>query len=87
MSPVRQPSTRARGASRRPAVNLGRPHEALVEHHIVAIVKPNMAERKFAETPHRLSLPCRNDKIARLILLKHQPHRFDIIAGETPIAL
>src|SRR6266508_215313 len=68
-------------------IDLGWSHEALVQNDMVPIVQPNMAERQLAEPPHRLSLPSCDDKIARLILLEHQPHRLDIIASEVPFAL
>jgi len=33
-----------------------------------------------------MTLAGSNDKVVRLGLLQHQPHRFDVVAGETPIA-
>ena len=32
-------------------------------------------------------LACRDDVIVRLVLLQHQPHRLDIVAGVAPVAL
>src|SRR5262245_39442176 len=46
-----------------------------------------MAEGQFAKLPYRVGLAAGNHIVVRPLLLEHQPHSLDIVAGEAPIAL
>ena len=46
-----------------------------------------MAERDLAELAHRVGLAGRDDVVVGLVLLQHQPHGLDVVAGEAPVAL
>src|SRR5688500_18656826 len=53
---------------------------------MVAVVEIRGAEGSLAELAHRPGLSGADDVIVRGILLKHAPHRIDIVAGEAPVA-
>ena len=50
-------------------------------------IEIQFGESKLHEFADRMRLTGRHDIVVRLILLQHEPHCFDIIAGEAPIAL
>src|ERR1700722_12323775 len=66
-------------------VDLGRPHEPRVLLDVVAIVQPHVGERDLAQLSHRPGLSRPDDIVVRLILLKHAPHRVDVVPGKPPI--
>jgi hypothetical protein len=67
-------------------VDLRRSEEALVAHDMVAVVEPDATERMLAEFSDAVRLAGGDHEIVWLVVLKHQPHRLDIVAGETPVA-
>ena len=56
-------------------------------HDVVLPVEADVLEGDLAELPHRVGLSGRDDVVAGLVLLEHQPHRLDVVAGEAPVAL
>ena len=46
-----------------------------------------MREGDLAELAHRVRRVGGDDVVAGLVLLEHQPHRLDVVAGEAPVAL
>ena len=68
-------------------IDLCRPEIAAIGLDIAAPVEPSRREREFDEIAHAGRLPGGDDVVVGLLLLPHQPHGLDIVAGKTPIAL
>ena len=68
-------------------VNLGRPQIALVKANVFAPVEVETAEYGGAKISNRMPLARGDDEVFRLVLLQHEPHGFDVVAGEAPVAL
>lgn len=62
------------------------PEIARINLNEVAIVEANQAESDFAELTDGNHLSGGDDVIIRIRLLQHEPHRFDVVASETPVA-
>ena len=74
--------------SHRPqAVDLGRAVELRVDDDVSLVVEPQAVERHLAKLAHRVRYPCRDDEVRWFVLLEHQPHRPDVVAGEAPVPL
>ena len=68
-------------------VQLGRPAaEGGIAPHVVAPFEPDVDEGPLDEVLHRVTFSRRDDVVVRLGLLKHQPHRSDVVAGVPPVA-
>src|SRR5262245_46344186 len=67
-------------------MDLGRPMQALLYHHVVVVVQPDMAECQLEECPYCVSLASGDHEVVRFVLLEHQPHGLHVLAGMTPIA-
>ena len=50
-------------------------------------IEMHIPKSQLQQLPNRVGLPGGNDVIVRLLLLEHQPHGFDIIAGIPPVPL
>ena len=46
-----------------------------------------MTKGFFAELAHGVGFTCRDHEVIRSFVLKHHPHRFDIILGKSPVTL
>src|SRR5918994_478912 len=68
-------------------VDLGGPEELLVDHHVLLPVEAHPPERQLAELTHRVGLAGGDHVVVGLILLEHEPHRLDVVAGVAPVAL
>ena len=67
-------------------IDLGRAHERRVDT-TYASVEAHVVEGDLDETLHRVGLARGDDVVVRLVLLEHEPHRLDVVAGEAPVAL
>ena len=56
-------------------------------HDVLLPVEPDVAEGELAELPHRVGLAGGDHVVVGLVLLEHQPHGLDVVAGEAPVAL
>ena len=54
---------------------------------LVPPVEPSPGERDLAQLAHAVRLAGRDHVVVGLVLLEHQPHRLDVVAGEAPVAL
>src|SRR5919106_1658996 len=68
-------------------VDLRRPEELLVHDHVLLPVEPHAVERELAELAHRVGLAGGDHVVVGRVLLEHQPHGLDVVAGVTPVAL
>ena len=68
-------------------VDFGRPIELRVDDHVLAPVEADVRERHFHQLLHRVGLAGADDVVLRRVLLQHAPHRVDVVAGESPVAL
>ena len=50
-------------------------------------IEADVAERGVDQIADRVAHAGRDDVVVRLVLLQHQPHRADVVAGEAPVAL
>ena len=48
---------------------------------------PTWREGRVEEVADRVGLAGGDDVVVGLLLLEHQPHRLDVVAGEAPVAL
>ena len=79
---------RALPASPTQQVDLGRAQEARVDRRrSCSPVEADVAERDLARVADRVRLAGRDHVVVGLVLLQHQPHRADVVAGEAPVAL
>src|SRR5215204_4400575 len=67
-------------------VYFSRPVEPRVVGDEVAIVEIDRLERDLAQLPDGPGFAGRDHVIVGIVLLKHPPHRIDVVAGESPIA-
>src|SRR5438094_7664870 len=65
--------------------HIGRPEELGIDDHMVVVVEAQTREGGLDELPHRVLLPGRDHVVFRFVLLKHQPHRADVLAGMPPV--
>ncbi len=49
--------------------------------------RPTWPKATSHELAHRVRLAGGDDVVVRLVLLEHQPHRLDVVAGVAPVAL
>ena len=61
--------------------------ERLVDAHVRAPVEAHVRKGDFDELADTVQLAGRDDVVVRLVLLHHQPHRLDIVARVSPVAL
>src|SRR5262249_15984657 len=52
---------------------------------MLAIVEADMLERRLTQIPHRAGVSRSDHVVVGLVLLKHSPHRVDVVAGEAPV--
>src|SRR5439155_8300741 len=50
-------------------------------------VEPRMRESDLDQLAHRMADAGGDDEILRPVLLEHEPHRADVVAGEAPVAV
>ena len=50
-------------------------------------VQIQLAERSIQKLANRVRFARRDHKVVRLVLLEHEPHRFDVVLGVAPVAL
>src|SRR5881628_1779370 len=67
-------------------VDLCRAKEPLVLHDELPIVEIDATEGNVTKLSHGPRAAGADDVIVRRGLLQHEPHRTDIVAGETPVA-
>ena len=53
---------------------------------VLAPIELEPLESQLQEFAHRVALAGGDDEVVGLLLLHHQPHRLDVVAGEAPIA-
>src|SRR5271169_2760856 len=68
-------------------IDLGRPEIAAIDLDVKPPVEASRGEGELDEIAHAVRLPGGDDVVVGLLLLQHQPHGLDIVAGEAPIAL
>jgi hypothetical protein len=68
-------------------IDLGRPEIAAIDLDVKPPVEASRGEGELDETAHAVRLPGSDDIVIGLLLLQHQPHGLDIVAGKAPIAL
>src|SRR3984893_3804611 len=68
-------------------IDLGRPEIATVDLDMALPVEASRREGELDQIAHAVRLPGRYDVVVGFLLLQHQPHRLDIVAGKAPIAL
>src|SRR6266851_548393 len=68
-------------------IDLGRPEIAAIDQDMAPPVEAGHREGELDEIVHTVRLTGGDDIIVWLVLLQHQPHRLDIVAGKTPISL
>ena len=49
-------------------------------------VQPDVLERDLHQVADRVRLAAGDDVVVRLVLLEHEPHGPDVVAGEAPVA-
>ena len=49
------------------------------------IIYSDMMKGNFKEITNRMAPSGRYDIVVRFVLLEHEPHRMDVVAGKTPI--
>ena len=59
----------------------------LVDDDVVLPVEADVGEGELAELAHRVGLAGADHVVVGLVLLEHQPHGLDVVAGEAPVAL
>src|SRR5690348_9558646 len=67
-------------------VHLSGPEEALVLHHVIVVIKADVAECDLAELPDRPRPSGADHVIVRRVLLEHEPHGTDVVSREPPIS-
>jgi hypothetical protein len=66
--------------------DIGRPEETLVLHDVgLPVIYSDMMKGNLKKVTDRMALSGCYDVVIGFFLLKHEPHRFDVIAGETPV--
>ena len=69
-------------------IDLGRTEEArILLHVLLPVVEAGLFERRLDELAHLVRLAGGDDVVVGLVLLQHQPHRLDVVAGVAPVAL
>src|SRR4029079_329539 len=68
-------------------IDFGGAHELRVDEDVLLPIEPSSRERDLAELANGVRLAGCDDVIVSLLLLEHPPHRLDVIAGESPVAL
>src|ERR1700733_10705146 len=61
------------------------PQQLRVYFDMVSIVQSSMGKCDFQQTPYAMRLAGGDYIIVGLFLLQHEPHRTNIISGETPV--
>ena len=67
-------------------VHLRRTKVAGVDRHVPLVVEAQFRKNLLGELAHRVGLSGGDDVVVGPLLLEHQPHRLDVIAGESPVA-
>ncbi len=60
--------------------------ESLIDLDVILPFQFQAIEHDLQNLLHRVSLAGRNHVVVGLVLLQHQPHRLDVIAGKSPVA-
>ena len=83
------PSKRFAGVRRiaQEQIDFGGAEISRVDFHVLLPVEVEQAEYFVQEFADAVGFAGGDDEILRFVLLEHQPHGFDIIAGEAPVAL
>ncbi len=68
-------------------IDLGRPVETRIDHHMRFVIQADRREGQPHEIAHVMRAPGRDHEVVGSIVLQHQPHRANVIAGKTPITL
>src|SRR4029078_8248400 len=58
-----------------------------IDGDVLLPVESDFVERDLDELAHAVLAAGRDHVVGRLVALQHAPHRFDVVAGETPVAL
>ena len=66
-------------------IHFRRSEKFLVLDHVVLVIQPGRAEGDFAQLANRARHSHPDNVVVRRGLLQHQPHRLDIVAGESPV--
>ena len=68
-------------------VHLGGAEVSRVDRDVLVPVQAQQAEHLVEELADAVGLAGGDDVVVGLVLLEHQPHRLDVVAGEAPVAL
>src|SRR5699024_5699251 len=68
-------------------IDLCGPHELRILYDVITPVQIDEGEGHLDEFLNAVRLPGRNHIVTRLLLLQHQPHCTDKVAGVTPVTL
>ena len=69
-------------------IDLGRANEARIDHDVGLVrAEPCCLERHAQKIANAVRLARCDDVVIRFVLLQHHPHRANIVAGESPIAM
>src|SRR5262249_35006086 len=67
-------------------IDFGGPAQVRIKNDIASPIETDVAKCALDKFADAVPLPGADDVIFRSVLLQHQPHGADVIAGETPIA-
>jgi hypothetical protein len=66
--------------------DIGRPEETLVLHNVgLPVIYSDMVEGNLEKVTNRMALSGCDDVVIGFFLLKHEPHRLNVITSETPV--
>ena len=68
-------------------VNFSGTEKRGVDDYEFLVVEPDVFEGDLAHVAHGCRHTRCNHVVVRLVLLEHEPHRFDVVACESPVAL
>ena len=68
-------------------IDLGGPQQRRVQLDVLLGIDADVVERQVHELAHGVGLAGGDDVVVGRVLLQHQPHRADVVARESPVAL
>ena len=68
-------------------IDFGGTEELVADAHVVFPVEANTGEGQLDELLDLVRLSGRHHVVVGLVLLEHQPHRFDVVTGEAVVTL
>ena len=68
-------------------IDFGRPKQRRIDLHVLLPVEADVRERDLDEFSHRMADAGGDDVVVGAVLLQHQPHGADVVAGKPPVAV